>query len=89
VDTGSEYQNTERMARNGSCPQTSAEFRSSKEANVWITLSIVLKIRKGKEGNKCTCMATAEQNHTLVWFWFWFFKTGFLCVALAVLELTL
>jgi hypothetical protein len=28
----------------------------------------------------------------LVWFglvWFWFFETGFLCVALAVLELTL
>jgi hypothetical protein len=25
-----------------------------------------------------------------VWLvWFWFFKTGFLCVALAVLELTL
>jgi hypothetical protein len=24
-----------------------------------------------------------------VLFWFWFFKTGFLCVALAVLELTL
>jgi hypothetical protein len=22
-------------------------------------------------------------------FWFWFFETGFLCVALAVLELTL
>jgi hypothetical protein len=25
----------------------------------------------------------------LVFFFFWFFKTGFLCVALAVLELTL
>jgi hypothetical protein len=25
----------------------------------------------------------------LVWFGFWFFETGFLCVALAVLELTL
>ena len=24
-----------------------------------------------------------------VWFFFWFFETGFLCVALAVLELTL
>jgi hypothetical protein len=24
-----------------------------------------------------------------VLFWFWFFETGFLCVALAVLELTL
>jgi hypothetical protein len=24
----------------------------------------------------------------LFWFWFWFFKTGFLCVALAALELT-
>jgi hypothetical protein len=25
----------------------------------------------------------------LVWFGFWFFETGFLCVALAILELTL
>jgi hypothetical protein len=25
----------------------------------------------------------------LVWFGFWFFETGFLCIALAVLELTL
>ena len=25
----------------------------------------------------------------LVWFGFWFFETGFLCMALAVLELTL
>jgi hypothetical protein len=25
----------------------------------------------------------------LLWFGFWFFETGFLCIALAVLELTL
>jgi hypothetical protein len=25
----------------------------------------------------------------VLFFWFWFFETGFLCVALAVLELTL
>ena len=24
----------------------------------------------------------------VVWFWFWLFETGFLCIALAVLELT-
>jgi hypothetical protein len=28
-------------------------------------------------------------NFFLFWFWFWFFETGFLCIALVVLELTL
>jgi hypothetical protein len=35
----------------------------------------------GREGN----VACAQ----ILFFFFWFFETGFLCVALAVLELTL
>jgi hypothetical protein len=35
------------------------------------------------------CNSSSRGSDTFFFFSFWFFKTGFLCVALAVLELTL
>ena len=41
------------------------------------------------EINIFSSKSQAVKSRTLVWFGFLFFKAGFLCVALAVLELTL
>ena len=50
---------------------------SSEESGLGDTVVVVLL---------CLCLFVC---FGLFWFGFWFFETGFLCIALAVLELTL
>jgi hypothetical protein len=45
--------------------------------------------REGKSNPGVHVVDWCPSTFFCLFFWFWFFETGFLCVALAVLELTL
>jgi hypothetical protein len=59
------------------------------EACILISRHETLKVYIMKIPNKLKFFFQVKVDFFLFFFFFWFFETGFLCIAMAVLELTL
>lgn len=85
---------------NSSTQEAEAEGLQQIQSNIWLhiesevsldhkTLKLKVKMGWGHREREVKQVGTQTAIITGIFFFFWFFETGFLCIALAVLELTL